>query len=121
MLAVKQFFSKSWLLKFFNSSFIIMIPKVDGALWISHFSLIVFNNLTFKIIPDIIKKHLKLIALRTISLHQASFIKGRSTFYCISLLSKGTKVLKNKAHNGSSRIKLDISKSFDMMRWDFII
>lgn len=82
--------------------------------------LIALSNFIFKIIPKIIVERLKPITSGIVSPHQAAFVSGRSIFNSIGLVSEGIQLLRNKVRDRNLSIKLDISKAFGTMRWDFI-
>lgn len=119
--AVKQFFQDSWLQENFNYSFVTLVPKVDDASRITQFQPMALSNFIFKIIPNIIAECLKPIASRIVSPHQAAFISGQNIFNSIGLVLEGIRLLRNKVWDGNLGIKLDISKAFDTMQWDFIL
>lgn len=55
------------------------------------------------------------------SSHQAAFLKRRSIFDSIGLVFEGTQLLKNKFKDDNLGIKLDITKVFDTVHWNFLM
>ncbi len=113
---VRQFFQSSWLYPNMNSNFIVFIPKTPGA--ITQFRPIALANFFFKIIPKIIADRLASVASR---IDQHAFIKGRKIADCVALVSEGVHFMDKKAHGGNVGFKLDVTKAFDTMSWDWIL
>lgn len=115
---VLQFFTTGSIYQNVNSSFIALIPKVEGASSITQFRPIAMANLNFQIITKILVDRLGSIANRVISTHQAAFIKGRRISDCIEMLSETMNILDKKAYGGNVAIKLDIVKAFETLVWN---
>lgn len=81
--AVQYFYRFGTLPDSFNSSFLILIPKVEHADSISQFRPIALSNFIFKVIPKILSMRLASIASRIISPHQHAFVPGRQISNCI--------------------------------------
>ncbi|KAL6144809.1 hypothetical protein ACLB2K_055499 [Fragaria x ananassa] len=118
--AVQYFFRTGKLPSSFNSSLIILIPKVEHADCIKNFRPIALANFIFKIIPKIISLRLTEIASRIISPQQHAFVKGRNISDCIMTTSECFNLLDNKCYEGNVAIKVDITKAFDTLSWDFL-
>ncbi|KAL6224831.1 hypothetical protein ACLB2K_003686 [Fragaria x ananassa] len=118
--AVQYFFRTGKLPSSFNSSIIILIPKVEHADCIKNFRPIALANFIFKIIPKIISLRLTDIASRIISPQQHAFVKGRNISDCIMTTSECFNLLDNKCYGGNVAIKVDITKAFDTLSWDFL-
>ncbi len=118
---VRQFFQCSWLYPNMNSNFIVFIPKSPDANEITKFRPIALANFFFKIIPKILADRLASVASRIVSPHQHAFIKGRKITDCIALVSEGIHFIDKKAHGGNVGFKLDVTKAFDTMDWEFIL
>lgn len=83
---VQQFFRDGYLVPNLNSSFLVLIPKTDDAVTISHYHPIALANF-FKIITKLLGNRLGSIMERIISPHQTAFIHGRHIHDSISLVS----------------------------------
>ncbi|KAK9949954.1 hypothetical protein M0R45_005462 [Rubus argutus] len=119
--AVQYFFNHGQLSPSFNSGLIILIPKVDHADSIKQFRPIALTNFVFKIIPKIIALRLSSIASRIISPHQHALVPGRNISDCILTTSECFNLLDSKCHGGNLAIKVDITKAFDTLSWDFLL
>ncbi|KAL6218957.1 hypothetical protein ACLB2K_012164 [Fragaria x ananassa] len=118
---IQFFFQHGSLPASFNSSMIILIPKVDHAVTIKEYRPIALSNFVFKIIPKILSLWLGSIALRIISPQQHAFVPGRNIADCIITTSECINLLDSKCHGGNVAIKMDITKAFDTLSWDFIL
>jgi len=56
-----------------------------------------------------------------ISPHQRGFIQGRNIRDCICVTSEAINHLHNKAFAGNLAFKVDISKAFDTLEWQFLL
>ncbi|KAL6203455.1 hypothetical protein ACLB2K_027155 [Fragaria x ananassa] len=119
--AIQFFFQHGTLPVSFNSSLIILIPKVDHADSIKQFRLIALANFVFKINPKILSIRLASVASRIISPQQHAFVPGRNIADCIVTTSEYINLLDSKCHGGNVAIKLDITKAFDTLSWEFLI
>ena len=119
--AVQYFFQHGYLAPSFNSGIIILIPKVDHADSIKQFRPIALTNFVFKIIPKIIAIRLASVASRIISPQQHAFVAGRNISDCILTTSECFNLLNSKCHGGNLAIKVDITKAFDTLSWDFLL
>lgn len=79
-------------------------------------------NVLYKIIAKVLANRLKSVLPNLISECQAAFLQGRSihdnivaAFELIHAMKRNTKKKK-----GNVALKIDISKAFDRLRWDFV-
>ncbi|KAK9911453.1 hypothetical protein M0R45_035362 [Rubus argutus] len=119
--AVQSFFDSGFILPHFNSNLLILIPKKDEADNISDYRPIALANFVFKLITKIIADRLGKVAARIISPNQSAFLKGRSIVDPIILTSECINLLDRNCKNGNIAIKLDISKAFDSLDWNFLL
>ncbi|KAL6132643.1 hypothetical protein ACLB2K_064883 [Fragaria x ananassa] len=82
---------------------------------------IALSNFVFKIIPKILSLRLASIASRIISPQQHAFVPGRHIADYIIIISECINLLDSKCHGGNVVIKMDITKAFDTLLWDFIL
>ena len=64
-------------LKYFNATFLALIPKSEGAEVPAKFRPIAFCNVIYKMISKVIANTLKPLLLGLISLEQSRFVEGR--------------------------------------------
>lgn len=75
----------------------------------------------FKIISKVLADRLAAIMPLLISKEQRSFIQGRRIQDCIGLTSEAFNLLDTKSWCSNITLKVDISKAFDTLRWDFLL
>ena len=118
---VKEFFSHNWILLGMNANVVSLIPKIDGTTSIKDFRPIVVTNFKFKIIPKILVNKLVSIIARIVSPNQNGFIKGQHIKDCIGITSEAINMISKKILGGNVAFKIDNSKAFDTLSWDFLI
>jgi hypothetical protein len=107
-------------LNLLNKANIILLPKKDGAESIRDFRPISLVHGIEKLIMKILALHLAPLTCHLISNGQSAFIKKRSihdNFLYVRNLTR-------KFHRNKTSVllfKLDISKAFDSVRWDYLI
>ncbi|MCH80548.1 ribonuclease H protein [Trifolium medium] len=119
--AVLQFFVSSWILPGYNSNIIALIPKTPDALSIDQFRPIAMANFKFKIISKILADRLAAIMPSIVSEEQKGFIHGRNIRDCLCIASEAANLLHNKAFGGNLILKIDITKAFDTLDWNFLL
>ncbi|CAM8889739.1 unnamed protein product [Rhodiola kirilowii] len=103
-----------------NSAFIALIPKVKQATRPGDFRPISCCNVVYKIVSSLLANRLKSVLTYLIDHAQTAFVEGRNIAYNVSLVQE--LLCKYKRKNVSKRcmIKLDITKAYDMVDWDFL-
>jgi hypothetical protein len=107
-------------LNLLNKANIILLPKKDGVESIRDFRPISLVHGIAKLITKILALHLAPLTCHLISNCQSAFIKKRSihdNFFYVHNLTR-------KFHRNKTSVllfKLDISKAFDSVRWDYLI
>ncbi|PKU77129.1 Putative ribonuclease H protein [Dendrobium catenatum] len=118
--AVVDFFNGNTMPKYFTSSAIVLIPKKENPVSWNDFRPIslctFFNKLTSKIITLRLGSFLPSM----ISLNQTAFVKGRLISDNILLAQEMVNDLNMKVRGGNMFFKLDISKAYDNISWEFI-
>jgi hypothetical protein len=105
----------SWL----NFGILSLLPKVTGADSIKLFRPIALINVVSKFISKAFAIRLALIAHRTISLAQTTFIKGRCLLDGALALHEIIDELKSANHKAVI-LKLDFEKAYDRVSWAFL-
>lgn len=105
-----------------NATNIVLILKVKSREKMSDFHPISFCNVIYKIISKVLANRLKLILPQIISPTQSAFVLGRLIIDNILLAYKTLHTMhcRKKGKNGSLALKLDISKAYDWVEWDFL-
>jgi len=119
--AVLEFFTKDWIMPNFNANTIILIPKVADAINVGQYRPIALANFKFKIISKILEDRLAPIMNNIISLEQNGFVKGRNIKDGICITSEAINHLHKKSLAGNLTFKVDISKAFDTLEWEFLL
>jgi hypothetical protein len=104
-----------------NFTDICLIPKVNKPEFVSQFRPISLCNVSYKIITKIIVNRLKEIIPKVVSPYQTGFVPGRNITENIviaqEMLHNMTRI---KSKVGFFVIKVDLSKAYDRLDWDFI-
>ncbi|XP_074305021.1 uncharacterized protein LOC141639953, partial [Silene latifolia] len=118
--AVKDFFFSGKLLKQFNCTNLVLIPKVDNPVTVKEFRPIACCNVVYKVISKLLCNRLSQVLPYLISPSQSAFIKGRSIMGNI-LISQDLVRLYNR-RNVSPRcmLKVDLRKAYDTIEWTFV-
>ncbi|XP_074313863.1 uncharacterized protein LOC141649061 [Silene latifolia] len=111
------------MLKEWNNTHIVLIPKIDHPELITHYRPISLCNVIYRIVSKCLANRLKLVIPSVISDSQQAFVLGR-------LMSDGCLVAHevlhyiNKTRKGTNcyaALKLDMSKAFDRVSWHFLM
>lgn len=105
----------------YNTNILVLIPKVPNADSIEQYRLIALVNFKHKIITKILADKLSLIMPFIVSKEQRAFIKGRNIKDCVCVTLEVINLLPSRSKNGNLAIKVDISKAFDTLNWEFLI
>ncbi|XP_057771115.1 uncharacterized protein LOC130990904 [Salvia miltiorrhiza] len=119
--AVRTFFQKSYLPNGCNSSRLVLLPKKDEVQSVTDLRPIVLSNFFYKIIPKILATRLSVVSARYVTANQFGFISGRSIHDCIMLGSEGMNCMRRTGGGINMACKIDITKAFDTLRWDFLL
>jgi hypothetical protein len=119
--SVQEFFLGGTLPPNFNSNLIVLIPKTQGAGCMGDFRPIALANFQFKIVTKIVADRLAVITSRIISIEQRGFIRDRNISDCVILASEAINSIDKRQYGGNIAFKIDISKAFDTLDWNFLI
>ncbi|XP_026378818.1 uncharacterized protein LOC113273289 [Papaver somniferum] len=115
----------SWRRKFIpkgmNSSFLVLLPKNQGAKAANQFRPTGLSNVVFKIFTKLITSRMCGLMKKLISSQQAAYVHGRSIHEQVMLASELVNEMKFKRRGGNVGIKLDISQAYDTVSWEFLI
>ena len=119
--SVQEFFLGGMLPPNFNSNLIVLIPKIPGAGSMGDYRPIALANFQFKIVTKILLDRLACITSRIISVKQLGFVRDRNISDCIIHASEAINLIDKRQYGGNLAIKVDISKAFDTLDWNFVI
>ncbi|PKU71973.1 5'-3' exoribonuclease 2 [Dendrobium catenatum] len=118
--AVKDFFVGNPYPIFFSFSNIILIPKKEVVNNWNDFRLISLCFFFNKLISKTILSRLVNILLKIIFYNQTGFVKGRGFFDSVLLAQEITHDIIAKVKGGNIIFKLDFTKAYDNMNWNFL-
>ncbi|KAK2430924.1 hypothetical protein QL285_029213 [Trifolium repens] len=98
-----------------------LLPKFPEACSIDQYRPIAMANFKFKIISKILADRLASIMPGLISDEQKGFIHGRDIKDCLCIASEAANFLHNKSFGGNLALKIDITKAFDTLDWNFLL
>lgn len=116
------FFATGRLLSNLNSTNIMLIPKVKTPTKVSEFRPISLCNVVYKVISKMITNRLQLILPHIIIENQSAFVLGRLITDNILIAFKLLHSMKNTRSGkvGSMALKLDVSKAYDRLEWQYL-
>lgn len=118
---IKSFFVKEFLPKGINSTIIALIPKKDVAKGMKDYRPISYCNVLYKAISKIIANRLKCMLPNFIIWNQSAFVKGRLLMESVLLATELVKDYHKKLISPRCAIKIDISKAFNSVQWNFVL
>ena len=104
-----------------NHTFIALIPKIKDPKKVSDHP-ISLCNVVYKLIAKVLVNRLKMILPYIVSDSQSAFLSGRLITDNILVAFKTLHYLKRKTQGklGFMALKLDISKAYDRVEWEFL-
>ena len=120
--SVRGFLSSGFLLKEQNKTFITLIPKVERPQRVKEFRPISLCNSSYKIISKLLVNRIKPILKDLVGDFQSAFVHGRQmadncliTHEVVNWIRK-----RKKGTLYAGILKVDLSKAYDRIRWDFV-
>ncbi|XP_042969107.1 uncharacterized protein LOC122301794 [Carya illinoinensis] len=105
-----------------NHTHIVLIPKVNSPTSIHDFRPISLCNVAYKLISKVLTNRMIGVLKKVVSWNQSAFLPNRfitdNIMVAYELLH--TMHSKKKGREGSMTIKLDISKAYDRVEWNFL-
>ncbi|WVZ77845.1 hypothetical protein U9M48_025660 [Paspalum notatum var. saurae] len=103
-----------------NSANIVLVPKKEGAMSVADYRPISLIHSFTKIISKVLALRLAPLMNSLVSPSQSAFIKGRSIHDSFLSVRNAVRRLHRK-RTPSLFIKLDITKAFDSVRWEYLL
>ncbi|GAA0155470.1 hypothetical protein LIER_13188 [Lithospermum erythrorhizon] len=118
-----EFLNSGYLLKELNNTFITFIPKVDSPSNTAYCRPISLYNAIYKIGSKVLVNRLKLFMNSLVSPFQNGFVHGRGIQDNIIMAQELTHTIRTSKCKKIelATIKIDMSKAFDIIKWDFLI
>ncbi|XP_062114704.1 uncharacterized protein LOC133825827 [Humulus lupulus] len=118
--AVIEFFDKGHIPKALNSTILALIPKVSQPLNASDYRPIACCNTLYKCISKMLCNRLNSILPKLINQNQGAFVKNRSLAHNVLILQDLLKGYNRKHISPRCLMKIDLSKAYDSIDWDFL-
>ncbi|XP_021864500.2 uncharacterized protein [Spinacia oleracea] len=119
--SITRFFETGYLLKEWNQSLLVMIPKIPNPELASHFRPISLCNTIYKCISKCLVNRMKGVLPEVISNFQHAFIPGRYMEDNILLSHELINMVNTRKSKPMAVVKLDISKAYDRVNWTFLL
>ena len=120
--AVMVFLNNGNMLPEINHTNIVLIPKVKDPEKMFDFRPISLCNVIYKIISKVLANKLKQVLPHIISPKQSAFVPGRLIIdnVLVAYETLHTMHARKKGKKGSMALKLNISKAYDRLEWQFL-
>ena len=122
MFVVLEFLNTGYMIPDLNRTYIVLIPKIKNSIKVSDYRPISLCNVIYKIIAKVVANRLKQILPQIISPTQSAFVLGRLITDNVLVASEALHTMhgRRKGKIGTLAMKLDISKAYDRIEWDFL-
>lgn len=104
-----------------NSTILALVPKKTDSMEMKDYRPIACCNVIYKVVSKIIANRLKKLLPNIISENQSAFIKGRLLMDNVLLASELVKDYHKESVSSRCVMKIDISKGFDSVQWEFVL
>ena len=110
------------ILEAINTTFISLIPKIKNLKKASNFRLISLCNVIYKLVAKVVANRLKKFLVKSVPNSQSAFLSGRLITDNILTDFETLHYLKRKTIGkfGCMALKLDMSKAYDLVEWEFL-
>lgn len=119
--AVTECFETGRLLRQWNATTLMMIPKSECAQTVGEFRPIACCNVIYKVISKVLANRLAPILDRIVDKTQSAFVKGRLISDNIHLAEQFLRQYERKSVSPRCLLKIDIRKAYDSVDWGFML
>lgn len=119
--AVQSVFRSGFLPKGVNSTILALVPKKTDSMEMRDYQPIACCNVLYKVVSKILANRLKLLLPRVVAENQSAFIRGMLLMENVLLASELVKNYHKEDVSPRCVMKIDISKAFDSVQWDFVL
>ena len=122
VMAILDFLNNGNMLPEINHTNIVLIPKVKNPEIFFDFRPISSCNVIYKIMSKVLANRLKQVLPYIVSPTQSAFVPGRliTDNVLVAYETLHTMHAKRKGKKGSLALKLDVSKAYDRVEWQFL-
>lgn len=101
---------------------IALVPKGSAQNSMKDWRPIALCNVLYKLISKVLANRLKVVLPQCISDNQSAFVPGRSILdnAMVAIEVLHSMKLRARGNDGNVALKLDISKAYDRMDWDYL-
>ena len=120
--AVLQFLNHGQFDKEINATNIALVPKKKNPSRVIDFQLISLCNVVYKLIAKVLANRLKRVLGEIISPNQSAFISGGLIIDNVLIAYEALHTMDSRlsSNEGYMALKLDMSKAYDRVEWDFL-
>lgn len=119
--AIEEFFISGSMLKQWNTTTMVLIPKITNAASTSDFRPISCLNTIYKVISKLLASRLLPLLTQVISSAQSAFLPGRLLGENVLLATDLVNGYNRQSSEPKAMLKVDLRKAFDSVRWDFVL
>lgn len=116
---MQEFQSNGKLVKGFNSSFIVLIPKVNNPTSLDEYRPISLTGCLDKVLAKLLSIRLRKVISSVVSHSQTTFVSDRQILDGVLILNEVIHELNSKKRSGFI-LKADFSKAFDYISWSYL-
>ena len=116
----KDFFQNEQFVKSLNATFLVLVPKGSIVEDLKDLRPISLVGSLYKILSKVLANRIKRVMGLIISQSQNAFVEGRQILDATLVANEAVNSVLRRKEKGSL-CKLDIEKSYDHIRWDFLL
>ncbi|XP_050231744.1 uncharacterized protein LOC126680640 [Mercurialis annua] len=118
----RDFFANGFFGDDLNNTALVLIPKVSKPEVATDLRPIALCNVVYKVISKVLTNRMKKLMPKIISENQSAFVENRliTDNFLIAYEIGHYLRCKRRGKNGMAALKIDMSKAYDRVRWDFV-